>query len=106
MLTAKDLALIRAALLFFQEENCMGDRSVMKYYFGSDSCRGITSKTVRGLRQRLSEHEVCFTLVDQSNNRLVTDRLYPSLLRAKRKITQRSQSVGTVLFLSGKTKSR
>ncbi len=106
MLTAKDLALIRAALLFFQEENCTGDRSSMKYYFGSGSCRGITAKTARELRQRLSKYQVRFTLIDLTTSRLITDRLYQSLPQAKRRINHRSHSVGTVLMSSGVFKLR
>jgi hypothetical protein len=98
MLTAKDLALIRAALLFFQEENCTGNRSAMKHYFGSDSCRGVTAKTVQELRQRLETCQLRFTVFDQNKSRTVTEKLYRSATRANCAIYYHSHSVAAVLL--------
>ena len=104
MLTAKDLALIRASLLFFQEENCTGDSSVMQHYFGRNSCRGITTETIRSLRERLHCCQLRFVLVTGDGLQLASDRIYRTAQRAERSGNSSQFIVGSLLIPRSKVR--
>lgn len=99
MLTAKDLALIRASLLFFEEENSQS-QSIMQPYFGKDSCRGITTETICNLRNSLQKCRLSYILVDQRHLTLVTPQIYSSIARAQKAVSHRSIKVESVLLFA------
>ena len=71
MLTLRELATLRAALLFWKEEMCPHGEQVMQPYFDGLTVESLSAIEVEQLRSRLEPALVRYAQFDKLNQKLV-----------------------------------
>ena len=97
MLTQKHLALIRAALLFFDEENSPHGPPVIAKYVDETLDDELTASDVAELRTLLQGCQLRYVCCDPTVTRLIGNRIYESIEGAKRRLSDPNDRVVTVL---------
>lgn len=83
MLTRSHLAVLRAALQFFDEELMPHDIGVMRPYFDEPLNEKPTASEIRELREFLRNCEVKYACVDPASNRITNSQLSNSAEEAR-----------------------
>lgn len=76
MPTSRELAAIRAALLFWQEEMCPHGAALMRPYLEPAGVEPLAAAEIDSLRRVLRPENVRYALYDAPSGRLVTTRLF------------------------------
>ena len=84
MLTAKHLAVLRAALMFWDEEMSPHDPAVAAPYLSEPIGSGDWIKdTVADLRNQLAACQIRYVLSSPDGSSLISDQMFDSLAQAK-----------------------
>ena len=97
MITDRQLATVRAALRYWQEEMCPHDESVMRPYLERPDIEPLTSDEVEVLRQQFVPDAVRYGIYDRASQRLADQGLFVTVDEAVRSTTE-EMDVVTVLL--------
>lgn len=98
MLTKADLAVLRAALRYFDEELGPHGLRVMRPYFDKKPTRRWTSQDLRGLRGYLRDCEVRYAAFAPAADQLTDLTLYRTATHVLRAVRDPSYQVVTVVL--------
>lgn len=98
MLIAKDLALIRAALQHFREENCTADGSGIRLYIDNATSRGITAEYIAALGETLSQSRIRYLKYDTLRQQVVSTEILSKASTSDSQATSSSQILVPVLI--------
>ena len=75
MIDDKHLAIVRAALTFWDEEMASADQSIYRHYFHSkDLQRRISPSDVAELRRYFNDVDVKFAVIDKTSSNFISSR--------------------------------
>jgi len=99
LLTSRDLAVLRAALMFFDEELSTHDGGAYRPYFPKGLRPDLRAEEVAGLRSRLKAARVRYLCCNAAGTQAVSRRLLTRLSSAEAMATATGGRVVTVLVL-------
>lgn len=105
MLTERDLAVLEAALMFFDEEMTPHGPAASAPYFGRTMVPPLGRDEVRRLRQRLRFLDLSYLCYEANTGRITSAFLFADAADAKASTRNSSALVGTVLLISRKRRS-
>ncbi|AMV19206.1 hypothetical protein [Planctomyces sp. SH-PL14] len=97
MLTSRDWAVLRAALMFFDEEMSPHGAEAYRPYLPKRLRPELASAEVADLRHRLSAARVRFLCCDSTATQAVSTRLFRQLSQAEAIATAAGGQVATIL---------
>jgi hypothetical protein len=95
MLTERQVATLRAALLFWQEEMCPHDEATRQPYYDEPDVGSLTAVEISFLRDRLSS-DVRFALYDPAKHELQGPILYNN--RNEAELAAEGLKIATVIL--------
>jgi len=99
LFTSRDLVVLRAALMFFDEELSTHGGGAYRPYFPKGPRPDLRAEEVAGLRSRLKAARVRYLCCNAAGTQVVSKRLLPQLSSAKAMATAAGGRVVTVLVL-------
>jgi hypothetical protein len=97
LLTSRHLALLRAAMTFFDEEMSPHGSQIMTPYLDEPLDPVPTASDVAELRTLIQNSQLRYVRCDATTTRLLDDRLYASMEAAERRRTDPNERVVTAL---------
>jgi hypothetical protein len=79
MFTLQQLATLRAALRYWQEEMCPHGAAAMRPYLGTKNLEPLSSAEVARLGQRLQPKAIRYVLYDCKRRKLASPQLWKSM---------------------------
>ncbi|MDB5335837.1 MAG: hypothetical protein JWN70_1456 [Planctomycetaceae bacterium] len=98
MLTKRHLAVLRAALQFFDEEMIPHGQDAMQYYFNAPPAEELKPGEVRELRDILLECELRYACCDLTASRLISQELSASVEDPLNMAISQAGQVATILL--------
>jgi hypothetical protein len=97
MLTSRQLATIRAALRYWQEEMCPHGAPAMRPYLGSQEIEPLDATELAQLRRRFLPAAIRYALYQRKSRELLSRQLFTTAKAAAEQIKQHL-SLATVLL--------
>jgi hypothetical protein len=98
LLTKRHLAILRAALRYFDEEMSPHGPRVMRHYFDEPLQEELQTEEIPALRVFLQNCELRFARLDSTGTRLVSRKLWATMEEKNSSTAQQSRQVATVLL--------
>jgi len=100
MLMRRDIAVIRAALQYFQDELCPHGPEVYRPYFDEPMDKPVKGEDVRRLRESLRNCEMRYLVCDRQASRAIHSELFTSIDRAEVLARKAEGKVGVAIIPS------